>query len=339
MARKKKFPEGTKYSGESAFVPIPDSLGGGYKTVKMNTPDNYEDYLSDKLQIIIDEPVEDEKQDSKTIKKLKDEITFNINYDDILNDDFFAPPKVEQSLKKSSPKPKKKLKKSDDGKNIHEGHRSKMWKRYDRYGLDAFEEHEVLEMLLYFLNKQKDTNPIAHELISEFGSLENVFKTDIHHLQEIKGIGEQSARLINFCNQLCTYISSHPSYNLPLNNSTLMGEFCCRYFAQRTNENFIVLILDTKRTLKHVVPISEGTENETAYYPRNVIKAVIKHKANLVAVAHNHTGNSAHPSDNDIYISNQLSKLLNSIGAPLIDHIICSGKSYTSLADRGFIAE
>lgn len=337
MSRRKKFPDGTKFSGESAFVPVPNSLGGGFKTIKMDNPDMYEDYLSDRLETIVDEDVTDDNPNSKSDNKIKDELSFDIDYNSILSD---TPDKsrfnalkylfLDEDTKKGA---------KNHPKSIHQGHRQRLYSRYQRYGLDALEEHEVLELLLFFVYQRKDTNPIAHALIEEFGSLDNVLKADFSDLICVEGIGNKSALLINFCNQLCTYLGSHTSYNIPLDNVSAMSDFCCDYFRQRTKENFIVLILDTKKNLKHIVPISEGTENETAYYPRNVVKAAIKHKANLVAIAHNHTGNSVEPSDNDIFITNKISKLLSSMGIPLVDHIICCGKNFTSFSDRRLLPE
>lgn len=335
MNRRRKFPDETQYSGELAFVPISNKLGGGYKSINMNNPDMYDDYLSDKLQIIDIEPAEESGTDSKKDKEIKAELNFDIDYKNILNE-----------------KPKRRSVKKDDSllcnnndisknqeKNIHEKHRQRMKSRYKRFGLEVFEEHEVLEFLLFFIHKQKNTNPIAHALIKEFGSLENVLKADIFDLTSVKDVGNESALLINFCNQLCTYLGSHPRYNLPLASSSDMGHFCCKYFRQRTKETFIVLILDTKKNLRNVVPISEGTENETAYYPRNVVREALKHRANLVAIAHNHTGNSVDPSDNDIFITNKISNLLNNMGIPLIDHIICCEGEFSSFSDRRLLPE
>lgn len=334
MGNKNKFPEGTIFAGEYAFVPISEGLGGGFKTVKLST-DDYEDYLSDKIDVAEDD-IEVESNDKNI-----DEINFSVNYDDILKDDIQEVKPKNKNIEAY----KDDIFSSDDespdidDKNLHLGHRARLRRRFDRYSLESFDEHEVLEFLLYFTHARKDTNAYAHALINEFGSLENVFKAEIHHLQSVAGIGPKSALLINFCRQLTTYLGAHATSNIPMPNSTAMGKYCCDYFKGRTKETFIVLILDTTRTLQNVVQISQGTENETAYYPRNVMNAVLKHKANIVAIAHNHTGNSTHPSDNDIFISNQISKLLSGIGVPLIDHIICSGNSFTSLSDRGFLRQ
>ena len=61
--------------------------------------------------------------------------------------------------------------------NIHAGHREKMRARFihDK-GFENFEDHQILELLLYYANTRSDTNPLAHELLDRFGSLKGVLE-------------------------------------------------------------------------------------------------------------------------------------------------------------------
>ncbi|MEG1404864.1 MAG: hypothetical protein RSC52_05090, partial [Oscillospiraceae bacterium] len=60
--------------------------------------------------------------------------------------------------------------------SVHDGHRERMKNRLLEQGLDTFDDHNVLELLLFFSVPRQDTNPIAHELLDHFGSLEAVFE-------------------------------------------------------------------------------------------------------------------------------------------------------------------
>ena len=59
--------------------------------------------------------------------------------------------------------------------SVHEGHRQRKKEQFREHGLDAFADHEALELLLYYAIPRQDTNPIAHRLLERFGSLEGVF--------------------------------------------------------------------------------------------------------------------------------------------------------------------
>ena len=54
---------------------------------------------------------------------------------------------------------------------VHEGHRSRKKEQFRAHGLDAFADHEVLELLLYYAVPRQDTNPIAHRLMDKFADI------------------------------------------------------------------------------------------------------------------------------------------------------------------------
>ena len=65
-----------------------------------------------------------------------------------------------------------------NNKVSHEGHRQRLKNRFLSDGLDSFETHNILELLLFYSIPQKDTNGIAHALLDTFGSLKGVFEAD-----------------------------------------------------------------------------------------------------------------------------------------------------------------
>ena len=72
----------------------------------------------------------------------------------------------------------------------HDGHRSRMRSRFIETGLNSFEDHEVLELLLFYGQPRKNTNETAHALLNRFGSLHQVFNASIADLQEVEGVSD-----------------------------------------------------------------------------------------------------------------------------------------------------
>lgn len=79
---------------------------------------------------------------------------------------------------------------------MHENHRLRLRRRYQTSGLDDFEDHNILELLLFSSIPRKDTNPIAHRLIDRFGSLRGVFAATEEELCSVEGVGIVTARMI-----------------------------------------------------------------------------------------------------------------------------------------------
>jgi DNA repair protein RadC len=54
-----------------------------------------------------------------------------------------------------------------------------MRKRFLNGGLEHFADHEALELLLFYAIPRRDVNPIAHELMSRYGSLSAVLAAPV----------------------------------------------------------------------------------------------------------------------------------------------------------------
>jgi len=81
-------------------------------------------------------------------------------------------------------------------KNLHENHRQRLRRRYETAGLETFEDHVILELLLFEALPRVDTNPIAHRLLDRFGSLDGVFSASEEELCQVKGVGPAAASVI-----------------------------------------------------------------------------------------------------------------------------------------------
>ena len=67
--------------------------------------------------------------------------------------------------------------------NPHKDHRIRVRKKYLQNRLETFEDHEILELLLFYCIPMKNTNELAHALIAEFGSLAILFESDPVEIQ------------------------------------------------------------------------------------------------------------------------------------------------------------
>lgn len=92
---------------------------------------------------------------------------------------------------------------AQEKQNLHAGHRQRLKKRFDAVGLKGFEEHTLLELLLFYAIPQKDTNALAHELIRRFGSLDGVLQAGMAQLMQVNGVGENAARMLKVVAAVC----------------------------------------------------------------------------------------------------------------------------------------
>jgi len=207
--------------------------------------------------------------------------------------------------------------------------------RYLKNGINDFHDHEVLEILLYYCYPQKNTNDIAHKMLKEFGSLHNLFEADVEILTKALGCTENIAILLNLVPQLANrYFRSRWSKKVVLDSIEVASEYAINLFVGNTVEYFYIFCLDAQLKLIHTALISKGTIDETAAYPREIVREVIKHGAANVIISHNHPGGTIKPSMADNETTRIVSDGLGFIGVNLVDHIIVVGDMYFSYASR-----
>ena len=174
--------------------------------------------------------------------------------------------------------------------SIHAGHRERMRERFihDK-GFENFEDHQILELLLFYSRTRGDTNPLAHELLDQFGSLKGVLEARPEQLMQVNGIGEQQATLISMVVPL-TRVWHRCAMTEPqkIGNSREAENYCLSILAGERTERFYVISLNAKCNVLGRRKISEGSLSEVSAYPRMVMETALNYNAHSVLLCHNH---------------------------------------------------
>ena len=217
--------------------------------------------------------------------------------------------------------------------SIHAGHRQRLKNRFINSGLEDFENHNALELLLFYSIPRIDTNPIAHELIQHFGSISAVFDAPVNELIKVKNITENTASLIKLVTSLNKLYLEDKHTLDTIDSLETAGEYVKNKFFGLTNEVFLAVFLNNVGRVLGTAFLSEGTVNAVHISTRKIIEAAIKYQATAVIVAHNHPKGFALPSADDVSTTEALINALQTIDVSLIDHcIIGEDNEYISMA-------
>ena len=108
------------------------------------------------------------------------------------------------------------------------------------------------------------------------------------------------------------------------------------YFADKLDaEEFLVVILDTKKQVRKVVRITRGTLDSSLVHPREVFRPAIAEAASAIILVHNHPSGDPTPSEADVIITKRLSEAGKILGVDVLDHIISGENVAISLKERG----
>ena len=223
-----------------------------------------------------------------------------------------------------------------DDKNPHEGHRDRMKKKFITNGFDTFEDHEILEMLLYYCySKRLNTNPVAHMMIKQFGTLHNLFEATPDEISQKCKVTKHVAVLISMVPHIARRCSlSKWKKRARLLTSKQSGDYCRSLFIGEVNECMYMICLNHQRFIIHTEKISEGSITQTMVYPRIVVQTALTHRAVAVVITHNHPGGAVFASKSDIELTLSIIKALEAIDIIVEDHIIVGGEGYYSFSEE-----
>ncbi len=224
------------------------------------------------------------------------------------------------------------------GKSAGEGHRARLRERLLTGGAEALADYEVLEYLLFAAIKQGDTKPIAKALIAQFGSLAGVLNADPKALQRIKGVGETSAAALKAVATATRRMTRGEIIKKPVLSSwQALIDYLTTDMAHLTVERVRILYLDTKNRLIEDHHLNDGSIDEAAIHPREVIRRAMDVGASAMILVHNHPSGSPEPSRADIQITQRIAEAGRLLGVAVHDHVIIGREGHTSLRAQGLI--
>lgn len=225
-----------------------------------------------------------------------------------------------------------------DDKQIHTGHRQRMRAKFKQSGLDGFEVHESLELLLYYAVPRKDTNPIAHRLLDSFGSLSAVFDAPVDALKEC-GLSENAALLLKLVPQMSRLYLDDKFDSSKAVDVENIGARLLNKFVGRDYEAVVLTLLDAKRKEVFCGVISKGSVNSCDLYIRKIIENAMIYNASFAILAHNHPSGFALPSMADIETTKTVFSALSLVGVRLLDHIVVADDDYVSMRQSGLCTD
>ncbi|MDB5473648.1 MAG: hypothetical protein JWP99_951 [Devosia sp.] len=215
----------------------------------------------------------------------------------------------------------------------HAGHRERVRERFLKVGGEAFEDYELLEMLLHIVIPQKDTKPLAKALLREFGSFSGVFSASQSRLAAIKGLGPKTVTSLKIIQATAArFARDGISQEKPILSSwTQLIDYCRIQMAFEPIEQLRILFLDKKNRLIADEVQQTGTVDHTPVYPREVIKRALELGATAIILVHNHPSGDPSPSSADVRVTREIADVAKPLGITLHDHLIVGKSGHASL--------
>ncbi len=211
---------------------------------------------------------------------------------------------------------------------------SKPRERFVKHGAEALSDAELLAIILRTGTKKENVVDMSNRLLSQY-NLDKLFDCSLKELQKIDGIGPSKAMQILAIAELSKRVSQAKN---PINKITCAKDVFDLYHERlkdEKQENFIVLMLNTKNHIIGEQLIFKGILDAALIHPREVFKAAIRASASKIILVHNHPSGDPTPSDDDLRITEMLIESGKMLNIPIIDHVIVGREKWWNWLSRG----
>jgi DNA repair protein RadC len=207
-----------------------------------------------------------------------------------------------------------------------------------RHGPATLTDAELLAVVLRTGTQGCDAVELGRRLLARFGGLRGLFAAPREELMAVTGLGMVKTGQLQAIMELARReVAETLSRGDALSNPADVRRYCATALAHREIECCLALYLDARNRLITAELLSEGTLSQAAVYPREIVRAVLRHHAASVILAHNHPSGNAEPSMADELLTRHVRGALALLDVRLLDHIIVAGRQTVSLAERGLV--
>ncbi len=205
-------------------------------------------------------------------------------------------------------------------------------------GAGALSDAELLAIFLRTGVRGKSAVELGRELLARFDGVNGAFAATAAEFCSIPGLGRAKYAQLQAAFELARRaLGESMRARDVLDSPQSVRDYLRLALSNRSYEAFMVLFLDAQNRVIASEELFRGTLTQTSVYPREVVRAALRHNAAAIIVSHNHPSGVAEPSQADRLLTTSLRRSLELVDIKLLDHLIVAGQQVISFAERGLI--
>ncbi|HSV74952.1 MAG TPA: DNA repair protein RadC [Chthonomonadales bacterium] len=208
--------------------------------------------------------------------------------------------------------------------------------RLVRYGAQSLSTEELISMLLGTGTAAGVS--AATRLLAKFGGSSGLARAAMRDVAKVHGVGlHRAAQLmasIELGRRMTARVRSTPAV---VRGPEDVADLLLPSMQGSKQEQFTVLLLDTKHNVLKITPVSVGTLDASLVHPREVFREAIASSAAAIIVAHNHPSGDPTPSEEDRRVTERLMAAGQLIGIEVLDHVIVGDDRWVSMKRQNLV--
>lgn len=198
-------------------------------------------------------------------------------------------------------------------------------------GIKNLSDIELLALIIRSGTQKNSALDIAHTLLQRCGGVQSFCALKESQLLEIDGISTVKSQQLLAIIELTTRINKpFKDETINLNSTRKVLEWLNLEIGYQDQESLLAIYLCHQNKLKKWAILFTGSLNQSAVYPREIIKTALVNDASRVILVHNHPSGNVIPSKADIVMTRLVRQALEVCELELVDHLIVGkGNSFS----------
>ncbi len=213
-----------------------------------------------------------------------------------------------------------------------------------KHGADKLALSKLLAIILRTGKEGESAEELGRKLLNKFKTLRGIDLAPISEICKIEGIGTAKSAQIKAALELGKRLSrerAEKANKIKKAEDVIwyVREFYGPYLRDAKKEFFAIILLDIKNKPIKNIDLSKGSINASIVDPKDIIKEATLNSASSVILVHNHPSGEPEPSQEDLDITNRISKSCELVGVKVLDHVIIgkNEEDFFSFAQKGLI--
>ena len=216
----------------------------------------------------------------------------------------------------------------------HKGHRQRVIERIGKEkNLQAMQNYELLEALLFVSTPRKDTKGIAKDLLALSGnSLWTLFTMESAKRAGVKLVAEKTNKLLTIVREVATRMAQAQGHNQQplMDRLEAIVTYCRHHMIADDGTCFLVLYVDHKnRLITHELMKHTQMHNHCALL-RHLVKQSFIYDGNGVVLARHDTAQNIVPTEHDTAMMHAITEPLREMAIHCVDYVIVNRQGHYS---------
>ena len=181
----------------------------------------------------------------------------------------------------------------------------------------------------------KDAVTLGRELLKHFGGLRGLLNANKKDLEDIKGLGTAKiAQLLAATEIAKRQLKEEIVGKAVINGPEDVLEYLSVSMSNLKEEIFKVIYLNSANVVLAAEDLFKGTVDQSAVYPREIIKRAFELNASGLIFVHNHPSGNLKPSEHDLSLNEKLVNACRAVDLAPLDHLIIGPSGHFSFKEN-----